>query len=168
MPSAGPRFRRLPTVTRGETAASKLSNVRIAFLSAEVAPYAKTGGLADVAGALPAALAAAGHDVAVYTPLHRVTRERVSDLRTVVDELPVAGPGGVPATRDLVGVLNGIDTEAWDPADDPHIPANYGGDDPAASPILGSPERWQPARRRYGRGASRAPCVTGCSDRCCS
>lgn len=48
----------------------------------------------------------------MYTPLHRVTRERVSDLRTVVDELPVAGPGGVPATRDLVGVLNGIDTEA--------------------------------------------------------
>jgi hypothetical protein len=30
--------------------------MRVAFLSSEVVPFAKTGGLADVAGALPAAL----------------------------------------------------------------------------------------------------------------
>jgi starch synthase len=42
--------------------------VQLLFLSSEVAPWSKTGGLADVAGALPAALAALGHEVHVVTP----------------------------------------------------------------------------------------------------
>ena len=42
--------------------------MRVLFASAEVAPFSKTGGLADVAGALPAALAALGHEVLVVTP----------------------------------------------------------------------------------------------------
>jgi starch synthase len=42
--------------------------VNILFVASEVAPFSKTGGLGDVAAALPAALAARGHDVAVVTP----------------------------------------------------------------------------------------------------
>ncbi|HVR88926.1 MAG TPA: glycogen/starch synthase [Candidatus Limnocylindria bacterium] len=42
----------------------------VAFAAAEVAPFAKIGGLADVAGSLPQALAAQGCTVTVYLPLH--------------------------------------------------------------------------------------------------
>lgn len=39
-------------------------------MSSEVAPFSKTGGLADVAAALPEALAGLGHEVRVVTPLY--------------------------------------------------------------------------------------------------
>ena len=42
--------------------------LQIAFVSSEVHPYSKTGGLADVAGALPAALARIGLKVVVFSP----------------------------------------------------------------------------------------------------
>jgi starch synthase len=42
--------------------------MEILFVASEVAPWSKTGGLADVAGALPRALAARGHAVSVVTP----------------------------------------------------------------------------------------------------
>lgn len=42
--------------------------MEILFVASEVAPWSKTGGLGDVAGALPEALAARGHAVAIVTP----------------------------------------------------------------------------------------------------
>ncbi len=44
--------------------------LRVAFAAAEAAPYAKVGGLADVAGSLPQARARLGCEVSLYLPLH--------------------------------------------------------------------------------------------------
>ena len=44
--------------------------MRIAFIASECAPYAKTGGLADVVSALPQALRQMGHEVIVILPLY--------------------------------------------------------------------------------------------------
>ena len=59
--------------------------MNVLFVAAEVAPYVKTGGLADVAGALPAALRALGHDVRVVMPRYRTLREQ---------GVPMVGPIG--------------------------------------------------------------------------
>jgi len=45
--------------------------MKILFLSSEVVPFAKTGGLADVAGALPVALEHHGHEVRIVMPKYR-------------------------------------------------------------------------------------------------
>ncbi len=49
--------------------------MRILYAASEVAGFAKTGGLADVAGALPRALAERGHEVTVILPLYRCVRQ---------------------------------------------------------------------------------------------
>ena len=63
--------------------------LRVLVMASEVEPFAKTGGLADVAGALPAALASLGHDVRVLMPKYRGVDARVETLRAVVPRLMV-------------------------------------------------------------------------------
>ncbi len=46
--------------------------MKVLFCASECVPFVKTGGLADVAGALPIALAKEGHDVRVMLPNYRV------------------------------------------------------------------------------------------------
>ena len=55
--------------------------MRILLASSEVYPYSKTGGLADMVGALAKALGRAGHQVGIVTPLYGPIRARFPDLQ---------------------------------------------------------------------------------------
>jgi starch synthase len=84
--------------------------LRVLVVASEATPFAKTGGLGDVAGALPQALQALGHDVRVLIPRYRDVKQHVAGMRTVIERVPVpigdrlvegqlletTGPGGVP------------------------------------------------------------------------
>jgi starch synthase len=62
--------------------------MQVLFLCSEVAPFSKTGGLADVAAALPAALARRGHAVVSISPLYGTidrARHRIAPLGRAVE-----------------------------------------------------------------------------------
>src|SRR5690606_18388416 len=71
--------------------------MKIAFVSAECVPYAKTGGLADVTGALPKALEKLGCEVKVFLPKYSTIDESAFGLRYNWDvgEMPIRVNGVV-------------------------------------------------------------------------
>lgn len=82
--------------------------LRILFATPECAPWVKTGGLADVSAALPAALEALGHDVRVLLPAYPQVLEAAEHRRAFLELPPTAHfpactlhqaplPSGVPA-----------------------------------------------------------------------
>ena len=56
--------------------------MKVLYAASEAVPFCKTGGLADVAGSLPPALAAQGVETAVILPLYRLVKERFADRLT--------------------------------------------------------------------------------------
>ncbi len=79
------------------------ASLRVLHVAAEIHPFVKTGGLADVVGALPAAQAVAGADVRILLPglppLLKVLRQSRSVAR-------VQPPWGGPAAELLEGTLD--------------------------------------------------------------
>ena len=72
--------------------------MRILFIASECVPFSKTGGLADVVGALPQALAARGHEVGVFLPRYRQTEPGPVVDRTL--SLPLGHELHFPAVQD--------------------------------------------------------------------
>ena len=63
--------------------------LKVVFLSAEAVPFVKAGGLADVAGALPAEIASRGHSVDLLLPLYRsIDREQFPMTRLREGQVP--------------------------------------------------------------------------------
>ena len=71
--SLWPRFL-VPTLV---AAAGEIAFMHIVFAASECVPFAKTGGLADVVGALPPELVKLGHQVTVYLPLYASVRRHL-------------------------------------------------------------------------------------------
>jgi len=63
--------------------------LKILMLSAEVVPFAKTGGLADVAGSLPKAIRTLGHDVRAAMPRYARVQSDKFELDTVLPRFDV-------------------------------------------------------------------------------
>ena len=66
--------------------------MQIVFAASECVPFAKTGGLADVVGALPAELTQLGHRVTVYLPLFRGVLEKLNKPKTTIPSLTIPFP----------------------------------------------------------------------------
>ncbi|VWX58678.1 glycogen synthase [Burkholderiales bacterium 8X] len=86
--------------------------MRILQVSAEIFPLLKTGGLADVAGALPMALAAEGQDVRVLLPGFPAILEKLSDARPIGG---IVAPWGARAELKLgrVALADGVAMPAY-------------------------------------------------------
>ena len=83
--------------------------MQIVFAASECVPFAKTGGLADVIGALPAELVRQGHAVTVYLPLFRTVAARLTRRTVLIPSLtvPFAGYSRFVSVMDG-GVRDGV------------------------------------------------------------
>ena len=63
--------------------------MKILYVSSEVVPFAKTGGLADVAGALPKAIGALGHDIRIIMPKYGMIDEKKYDLKKIYSKISI-------------------------------------------------------------------------------
>ncbi len=71
-----------------------MKKLKILMAASEAGPYARTGGLGDVIGALPAALGALGHDVKVVLPRYASIDGTAHNFETFIDSMPVPDIGG--------------------------------------------------------------------------
>ena len=102
MSAPGPGVARLPEGVRGNSGAAHPFLMRVLHVGAEIFPLVKTGGLADVMGALPQALMAQGTDVRLLLPGLPAIVQGVTGLRPVCE---IGAAFGVARVRLLQGVV---------------------------------------------------------------
>jgi len=99
--------------------------MRVAVIASEAVPYSKTGGLGDVAGALPKALRKVGVDSILITPCYWQTKAEHL-WRTAVADLNVDWRGGVYPAKAFYSEANGSPTYLIDAPSYFHRDSIYG------------------------------------------
>jgi len=67
--------------------------MKIVFCASEVVPFAKTGGMADVCGALPLALEKLGDDVVIVMPRYKTVDDNRFSISRVSDDISMTTIG---------------------------------------------------------------------------
>ena len=112
--------------------------MKVLFVASECVPFVKTGGLADVVGALPSALAAEGIEVRVLLPAYTAVKSAVPTSIPLEEMRTLPGGGG----RLIAGTAAGLDILALDAAQLYERPGN---------PYLGPDGKdWPDNHLRYG------------------
>ena len=83
-------------------------NMNILYTASEAIPYAASGGLADVAGSLPAAMNALGHDCRVVMPYYSQIRQELKDELSYVTNFTVPVAWRNQYCGVFTGVVNGV------------------------------------------------------------
>lgn len=109
---------------------------RVLSVASECVPLVKTGGLADVVGALPAALAGQGWEMRVLLPAYRSLRGRLKAMKAVLDEPDLWGGTG----RVFHGFIEGVSVYLLDA---PHLFDRDGG------PYSGTGGDWSDNIQRF-------------------
>ncbi len=118
---------------------------RVLSVASECVPLMKTGGLADVVGALPGALAGAGWEMRVLLPAYRSLRPHLAAMTEVLEEPGLFGGTG----RVFFGKVEGLDLYLLDA---PHLfdrsggPYSANGQDFADNPQRFAALSWVAAR----------------------
>ncbi len=82
--------------------------MKILYAASEAVPYAASGGLADVAGSLPAALCDAGHDCRVVLPLYKSVKKELRDNLEFIANFTVDVGWRKQYCGVFVGDINGV------------------------------------------------------------
>ncbi len=93
--------------------------MKLLLASSELHPFSKSGGLADMVGALAKSLAALGHQVGVVTPLYRGIQKKFPDLRRMDWQLDL--PLGAKQVQGGVFMLEPADNLTIYFIDQPHF-----------------------------------------------
>lgn len=90
-----------------------MTPLKLCLLSSEIMPYAKSGGLADVAGALTQELRTLGHDVRAFMPLYATVRRSYPQLQ------PVLGAQNIRITMGTHEYVCALQTASYPDTDIP-------------------------------------------------
>jgi starch synthase len=86
--------------------------MKVVIISSEAVPFSKSGGLADVAGALPGALEKIGAEVLVVSPLHRSVRKQALEKCPELITVPL-GPGSAWGAVRRSGIFHFLEHDLF-------------------------------------------------------